>query len=29
LILVEEIKNEAYAGATPCTTYVRGVIVDG
>lgn len=28
-ILVEEIKNEIYDGATPYTTYVRGVIVDG
>jgi antitoxin component of MazEF toxin-antitoxin module len=28
-ILAEEIKNEIYDGATPYTTYVRGVIVDG
>jgi hypothetical protein len=28
-ILAEEIKNEIFDGATPYTTYVRGVIVDG
>jgi hypothetical protein len=28
-ILAEEIENEIYDGATPYTTYVRGVIVDG
>jgi hypothetical protein len=28
-ILAEEIKNEIYDGATPYTTYVRGVIVNG
>ena len=28
-ILAEDIKNEIYDGATPYTTYVRGVIVDG
>jgi hypothetical protein len=28
-ILTEEIKNEIYDGATPYSTYVRGVIVDG
>jgi hypothetical protein len=28
-ILAEEVKNEIYDGATPYTTYVRGVIVDG
>jgi hypothetical protein len=28
-IVAEEIKNEIYDGATPDTTYVRGVIVDG
>jgi hypothetical protein len=28
-ILAEEIKNEIYDGATPYSTYVRGVIVDG
>jgi hypothetical protein len=28
-ILAEQIKNEIYDGATPYTTYVRGVIVDG
>jgi hypothetical protein len=28
-ILAEENKNEIYDGATPYTTYVRGVIVDG
>jgi antitoxin component of MazEF toxin-antitoxin module len=28
-ILAEEVKNEIYDGATPSTTYVRGVIVDG
>jgi hypothetical protein len=28
-ILAEEIKNEIYDGATPYTTYVRGVILDG
>ena len=28
-IVAEEIKNEIYDGATPYTTYVRGVIVDG
>jgi hypothetical protein len=27
--LAEEIKNEIYDGATPYTTYVRGVVVDG
>jgi hypothetical protein len=25
----EEVKNEIYDGATPYSTYVRGVIVDG
>ena len=29
MILLEEIKNEIYDGATPYTTYVRGVIIDG
>ena len=28
-ILAEKVKNEIYDGATPYTTYVRGVIVDG
>jgi hypothetical protein len=28
-ILAEDIKNEIYDGATPYSTYVRGVIVDG
>ena len=28
-ILAEEIKNEIYDGATPYSTYVRGVIIDG
>jgi hypothetical protein len=28
-ILAEEVKNEIYDGATPYSTYVRGVIVDG
>jgi hypothetical protein len=28
-ILAEQVKNEIYDGATPYTTYVRGVIVDG
>ena len=28
-ILAEEIKNEIFDGATPYTTYVRGVIIDG
>jgi len=28
-ILAEGIKNEIYDGATPYSTYVRGVIVDG
>jgi len=28
-IVAEEVKNEIYDGATPCSTYVRGVIVDG
>lgn len=27
--LAEEIKNEIFDGATPYTTYVRGVIIDG
>jgi hypothetical protein len=27
--LAEEVKNEIYDGATPYTTYVRGVIVEG
>jgi len=25
----EQVKNEIFDGATPYTTYVRGVIVDG
>jgi hypothetical protein len=25
----EEIKTEIFDGATPCSAYVRGVIVDG
>jgi hypothetical protein len=29
LILAEEVKNEIYDGATPYSTYVRGVIIDG
>ena len=28
-ILAEKVKNEIYDGATPYSTYVRGVIVDG
>jgi hypothetical protein len=28
-ILAEQIKNEIFDGATPYTTYVRGVIIDG
>lgn len=28
-IVAEEIRNEIFDGATPYTTYVRGVIVDG
>jgi len=28
-IQAEEVKNEIYDGATPYTTYVRGVIIDG
>ena len=28
-ILAEQIKNEIFDGATPYSTYVRGVIVDG
>ncbi len=28
-ILAEEVKNEISDGATPYSTYVRGVIVDG
>jgi hypothetical protein len=28
-ILAEQVKNDIYDGATPYTTYVRGVIVDG
>jgi hypothetical protein len=28
-ILAEEVKNDIYDGATPYSTYVRGVIVDG
>ncbi|MBE1546823.1 hypothetical protein GGC64_000831 [Mycobacterium sp. OAS707] len=27
--MAEEVKNEIYDGATPYTTYVRGVIVEG
>jgi hypothetical protein len=27
-ILAEEVKNEVYDGATPYSTYVRGVIID-
>ncbi|WP_156752347.1 hypothetical protein [Mycobacterium sp. ACS1612] len=29
VILAEEVKNEIYDGATPSTSYVRGVIVEG
>jgi hypothetical protein len=29
LLPAEEIKNEIFDGATPYSTYVRGVIVDG
>jgi hypothetical protein len=28
-ILAEEVKNEIFDGATPYSTYVRGVIIDG
>ena len=28
-VLAEEIKNEIFGGATPYSTYVRGVMVDG
>lgn len=28
-ILAEEVKNEIYDGATPYSTYVRGVIIEG
>jgi hypothetical protein len=28
-ILAEQIKTETYDGATPYSTYVRGVIIDG
>jgi len=28
-VLAEEVKNEIYDGATPYTTYLRGVVVDG
>ena len=28
-ILAEEVKNEIYDGATPYSTYVRGVLIDG
>jgi hypothetical protein len=28
-ILAEQVKNEIYDGATPYSTYVRGVIVEG
>ncbi|HJT90555.1 MAG TPA: hypothetical protein VJ777_01245 [Mycobacterium sp.] len=28
-ILAEQVKNEIFDGATPYTTYVRGVIIDG
>ena len=28
-VLAEEVKNEIFDGATPYSTYVRGVIVDG
>jgi hypothetical protein len=29
VIEVDQIKNEIFDGATPSTTYVRGVIIDG
>ena len=28
-VLAEEVKNEIYDGATPYTTYLRGVVIDG
>ena len=28
-MLAEEVKNEIYDGATPYTTYLRGVVIDG
>ncbi len=28
-VLVEEVKNEIYDGATPYSTHVRGVVIDG
>jgi len=28
-IIAEEIKNEIFDGATPYSTYLRGVIIDG
>ena len=28
-ILAEQVKNEIFDGATPYSTYVRGVIIDG
>ena len=28
-IVAEKVKNEIYEGATPYSTYVRGVIIDG
>ena len=28
-ILAEEVKNEIFDGATPYSTYLRGVIIDG
>lgn len=28
-VLAEEVRNEIYDGATPYTTYLRGVVVDG
>jgi hypothetical protein len=28
-ILAEEVKNEIFDGATPSSSYLRGVIIDG
>ena len=29
MVLAEEIKTEIFDGATPYSTYVRGVVIDG
>lgn len=28
-VLAEEVKNEIFDGATPCSRYLRGVLIDG